>query len=178
MAPFRPSNLNTRLVSNTGGNAGVIGPRTCPFSAIALGCRCDNTDKCGRYNISESYCKAKCPQVDCKGILVCCGPSTTKWFIAPSCTELSRSWYSRADLTTVTNACMGSCGWFLPLCDQLFNAGYCCKGYWDCYQSLDYVSCSGHFNHYAWNVNFSTGTICLCPKGNSYCMRAFRCTVS
>jgi len=179
MAPFRPSNLNTRLVSSTGGNAGVVGPRTCPFSPIPLGGRCDNLAGKGRFNISESYCSAKTPPTDCKGFLICCGPSTTKWFVSPQCTEVSRTWHLRNDAITVANSCMGACGWFIPDIGQSSNPGYVCRTYWDSYCLASYHpnTQDPNFPANACIFNMANGG----AGGDSYknttaCVRAFRCT--
>lgn len=146
MAIFRPSNLNKRLVGSPNvspGNAGQIGPTKTPYigkTPVALGSRYSSGSCPGVFRINESFCgvKESCstPVCDYAGFFVCCGPSTTKWFIAPSCTEVCRA-FNSADAVTVANACMGSCGWFIPTVDQLLTAGYACRSYWDSYCTND-----------------------------------------
>lgn len=124
---------------------------------------CDRTVPSGRWKASEQYeaktrdawgddtCSAGnctclcCTNVglactgasvnDCKGFFICCGPSTAKWFIAPSCTETCRGWYGRPAALTLTETCMGCCGWFISNCDVSSNPGFSCRSYWDSYQT-------------------------------------------
>lgn len=118
------------------------------------------------------------PCVDCKGFFVCCGPSTNKFFIAASCSEISRSWYSRANGVTVANACLGACGWFIPTSAQLKFSGFCCRSYWDYKNTYYWTNCDGDALR-APNIEMVNG----CYGGNHqsrkdryYCVRAFRCT--
>jgi len=181
MAPLRPANLNKRRISATGGNGGVIGPTKTPYVSLELGCRCCGGLSSGRFTLSESYCGAKFAEiVDFKGFFICCGPSTTKWFVAPSCTEVSRNWYTRGDAVTVANSCMGSCGWFVPECGQLQNPGYSCRNFWDSYVSASYWS-NTDFNGItrSWSVSLVDGTASNYSLQNSVCcIRAFRCTTT
>jgi len=187
MAPFRPTNVNVRLVSNTGGNAGVVGLRTCPFTPIALGCRCDNAPGAGRFNLNEIYCQAKNPLSDCKGFLICCS-GTIKYFIAPSCTEVARPAGTGSgtvdDAVTVANSCMGSCGWFVPQLSMLRTFGQCWR-YWDTrtqttmtYYGTNYWYRSSESHPQGWwvtradDTNYGNNGI----DGNNLSVRAFRCT--
>jgi hypothetical protein len=116
---------------------------------------------------------------DCKGFFICCGPSTTKWFVAPSCTGVVRTWHSRDDAVTLANSLMGSCGWFVPSVSQLQNPGYACRTYWDSYQETVYWSStasSAHGGLYACTVYFHNNNTPLFNKNNINCVRAFRCT--
>lgn len=190
MAPFRPNNVNRRLVSDTGGNAGVVGPTKCPFTPLPLGGRCDNLPACGRFRISESYCQTKCPCADCRGIFICCGPGTNKWFIAPSCTEEGRDWYNRNATVTNTNSTMGACGWFVPDIGQIDNPGYCCRSYWDSYQNQWYWSntpVGGGYRACAicmqyglkkGTSGYDPATAPVGQRSNTWCVRSFRCTAT
>lgn len=118
---------------------------------------------------------------DYKGFFICCGPSTNKWFVSPSCTEVCRSWGSRDDATTTANSCMGACGWFVPCCGQLKNPGYACRTYWDSYQSCKYWACDGELpGTRNWTVCMTNGIAYNFNPGNNvgtpYFIRAFRCT--
>ena len=157
MTIFRPSNINKRLVGTattaqggSPGNAGQIGPTKTPYDQIRKGCgdsillgkRCAGVGYCkGVFKINESFCGVKelcnIPITDYKGNFICCQDPTTKWFVAPSCTEVSRSWYCLEDSVTVANSCMGSCGWFVPS-RALMSSGYNCRTYWDSYVEAAY----------------------------------------
>jgi len=187
MSPFRPANLNKRIVSSTGGNGGVIGTTIVPYLCgdVPLGCRCLGGCRTGRFNISESFCGVKeccgCQITDCKGFHICRGSDGTKWFVAPSCTQVSRTFYSRADAVTVANSCMGSCGWFVPDFGSLQNPGYCCRAYWDSYCLENYWSDSGAPpapGFFARMVDFSTGSLSQTTGDGIFCVRVFRCTAS
>lgn len=178
MAPFRPSNLNKRLVSETGGNGGVIGPRKLPYDDICLGCRCGGGDASnGIFRMSENQCASKKPFTDYKGFLLCCATDCTKWFVAPSCTEVSRSWYCGCDAVGVATSLMGDCGWFVPNCGQLQNPGYVCCTYWDSvcpeqYWTSEFAGFGGAFS-----IDMTTGNQVSHRNYPNYvrCVRAFRC---
>ena len=191
MAPFRPANLNKRLVSSTGGNGGVIGPTKTPYclcgqpGQIALGCRCFGGGSCaGRFTLSESFCgvSQSCgvDTTDCKGFFICCGPGTAKWFIAPSCTEIGREWDSRSDAVPRADLCMGACGWFIPTCAQLFNIGFPSRSYWDCYQRNSYWSDTEAEASKAWLFHFDFGFGYCNFKSQGTCnpIRTLRCTAT
>jgi len=115
---------------------------------------------------------------DCKGFFICCGPATNKWFVAPSCTEVSRCWYTRGDAVTVANSCMGSCGWIVPTIGQLQNPGYSCRTYWDSYAAANYWSDTEIQATAAWTGDLTNDNNNGNNK-NSVCrVRAFRCTAS
>ena len=125
---------------------------------------------------------------DCKGFFICCGPTTNKWFVAPACTEVIRSWYSTGDAVTVADSCMGACGWFVPDIGQLSNPGFSCRAYWDSYSTgacAFYWSTTSHNTSRAPSLNISTGQGCNDSPFHPYinkafgcCVRAFRCTAS
>lgn len=208
MKIFRPKNINKRLTGTvvgassttrggSPGNGNVIGPTKTPYCVLKctptleLGCRqFGGGGACcgGVFKINESFCgQEECcvtgPSNDCGGFYICCGPSTTKWFVAPSCTEVTRSWYSRADAVTVANSCVGSCGWFVPDCSQMKNPGYSCRTYWDSINTVNRYWSNTDFNVYTtFNFNMSNGNAYLAygngpAKGDGAKVRAFRCTV-
>ncbi len=193
MSIFRPSNINKRLVGTattaTGGspgNAGQIGPTKTPYlnkKENILGRRCTGGCCCGVFKINESFCGVKedCSNfTDTKGFFICCGPSTTKWFVAPACTEASSNWYGRGGAVTNANSCMGSCGWFVPTGTQLQNPGFCCRSFWDSFSSTRYWSNEDYHQSIAVNVSMVDGSLSgnYFNKGCVYPIRAFRCTVS
>jgi hypothetical protein len=204
MAIFRPSNINKRLVgfgatvgiqTQSPGNGGQIGPKKTPYDSgtFKLGRRCFFGCCSGVFKANESLCGRKedcqCPFVDCKGLFICCGPSTAKWFVAPACTQVSRNWYSREDAVTVANSCMGSCGWFVPSCGQLQNPGSCCRIYWDSFTgdpfwSSTQASGAPTLNSgagAAWDVSVASGAANYNPyfsKNSVKSVRAFRCTAT
>lgn len=213
MSVFRPSNVNKRLVgtattiSGSPGNGGQLGPKKLPYFAgpsIVLGSRFIFGCCGGVFKANESRCgrieNCQCATVDCGGFFICCGPSTTKWFVAPSCTQVLRSWYNREDAVGVASACMGSCGWFVPTCGQLQNPGFSCRIYWDgCCSftpggaifgiSKDYWSSTAINGAQSWRVDFQTGGSTIRgdieqPYAGNYNnvfsgqIRAFRCTAT
>lgn len=117
--------------------------------------------------------------VDCGGFFICCGPTTNKWFVAPSSTEVSRVWTSCGDAVTVANSTIGVCGWFVPTVSQLLNPGWSCRSYWDSYTVSRYWSSTqfdgGDAVHVCFNNHGFTGNI---NKTSIYPVRAFRCTAT
>jgi hypothetical protein len=118
---------------------------------------------------------------DYKGFFFCCGPSTTKWFLPPNCTEIRRTWYQRTDAVTVANSCMGSCGWFFPDCSQL-SSWFNCRGYVDgsVFGSPYYTSDTECAPDRSWALSWHGGGF-YSPaqfgnfKNNSFVMRGMRC---
>ena len=105
-----------------------------------------------------------------------CNSGGNTWVVAPSASEVSRSWYSRSDAVTRAQQ-VAACGdWYVPSCPQLQNPGYTCRTYWDSKSS-----------HYYWSntpVQGSWAYMLYMPNGyvdyttNMYytsCVRAFRC---
>jgi len=117
--------------------------------------------------------------VDCKGFYVCCGPSNNRWFVAPSCTEVRRSWLNSGQAVTVANSCMGSCGWFVPTIGQLTSAGYSCRSYWDSFPAgRMYWSNSYAFSERVWSMETNGGGTYTRVWNNTYYIRTFRCTAT
>lgn len=108
------------------------------------------------------------------GYAICISGGTV-WVVAPSSTEVSRSWYSSNQAVTTAQA-YAACGdWFLPTYGQLQNPGYTCNTYWDSCSSAFYWS-STEFNNTAGRaVNITTGQGSALGKGEFHCARAFRC---
>lgn len=203
MSVFRPRNINRRLVGTAAtditlssgkgspGNAGQIGPTKKPYLNVAeliIGSRCTGGATTGVFKLNESRCGVieSCKTLtDYKGFFICCGPSTTKWFVAPSCTQTNCNWYCRSCVIGITSTCMGNCGWFIPSTAQLQNPGFNCRLNWDSFCSAcRYWSNNDVGTHYGGLVSFSTGQ-CVQRgsyatntdnKNNSCPIRAFRCT--
>ena len=189
----------------------------CPFCNVCCCCPetvCDRTIPSGRWKASEQYeaatrrawgddsCSCGAPSclcctnvgfactsniTDCQGFFICCGPSTNKWFVAPACTQVSRTWFCKDDVVTVANSCMGSCGWFVPSDCQALNPGYCCRTYWDSFCTANYwTSTDGNYSNHSKPINMSNGGFVLSvgyggpgsQKTSVCCVRAFRCTAS
>ena len=185
---------------------------TCVFCHCCRCCECtvcDRTVPSGMWKASEQYeakerdawgpdtssngpetlyevCVGDCTGGgnDCKGFYVCQGPSTTRWFVAPSCNEICRNWNNRAQAVTVTNSNMGSCGWFVPECNELKCAGFSCRTYWDSYASSHFYWSNTEYNACgAFAVSVETGSVFSIPhhhfgnyKGTYRCIRTMRCT--
>jgi len=186
----------------------------CPCCCIVCACAetvCDRTVPSGRWKASEQYearsrdawgpdtCSCSAPNCLCcinvgfacttnindyKGFFICCGPSTSKWFVAPACTQVTRSWYNRSDAVTVANSCMGSCGWFVPSCAQLINPGSCCFNFWDSNCCSGFWSSTENIGYNAWHVYVPSASPGLGGPGDhikkpaNRPVRAFRCTAS
>ena len=73
---------------------------------------------------------------DTGGYLICCS-SGNLWIVAPSSTEVRRTWYCRNDVVTTANSNAACGNWFIPSCAQLKNPGYTCRNNWDSYSSAD-----------------------------------------
>ena len=114
------------------------------------------------------------PNIAC-GFLIC-KTGGTAWIVAPSCTQVSRTWANRGDAITCANALSGHSGtWFIPTITQLQNPGYCCRTYWDAFSSTAYWSSTEFNATYACFVNFINGNACTDTKSDTFCVRAFRC---
>ena len=192
MSVFRPSNINRRLVgtatTNTNtiagkgspGNGGQIGPKKTPYLCPAvLGSICSGGCCGGVFKLNESQCGIKegCKSsLSATGFFICCGPGTTKWFVASCVAQVSRNWFARADAVTLANSCLGSCGWFVPSASQLTNPGMCCKTYWD-FTATTYWSNTATNPHTSIEVN-PPGEQNAPGNNNDIirCVRAFRCT--
>ena len=110
---------------------------------------------------------------------VICKNGGIAWIVAPSCSEVSRTWYLREDAVTTALACTaGATGWFVPTISQLQNPGYTCRTFWDSvpsgsptrtWSSTEFDAAS------ACAVRLFNGTANTGTKTDTYCVRAFRC---
>ena len=199
MTIFRPSNINKRLVGTattaqggSPGNAGQIGPTKTPYDQIRKGCgdsislgnRYAGVGYCkGVFKINESFCGVKelcnIPITDYKGNFICCQDPTTKWFVAPASTQVSRNWYARGDAVTVANASLGACGWFIPSSSQWQNPAFCCKIYWGNDTNAYWSTTSTGGYSRGLYVSMSDGSTGDAQKNCSWFpVRAIRCTAT
>ena len=112
------------------------------------------------------------------GHLICCSGGNL-WIVAPSSTEVVRSWYSKADATSLANT-NAACGdWFIPTRAQLGNPGYKCRTYWEApqvnYSYGTYWSNTQHNDGRACYVSLYNDTCSNTNKNSPYRVRAFRC---
>jgi hypothetical protein len=106
------------------------------------------------------------------GYAICLSGSTV-WIIAPSSSEVNRSWYSRNDANSRASAVSGCSGWFVPNCAQGKDPFKKCVGYWDSGGGGRYWT-STEFNGFlALTVLNSTYTLNR-DKNNSYPVRSMR----
>jgi hypothetical protein len=107
---------------------------------------------------------------------VICKNGGIAWIVAPSCSEVSRTWHLRNDAVTTALACTaGATGWFVPTLSQLQNPGYTCRTFWDSFSSARYWSSTENSATTACRVFFTTGNSSPSLKTSTYCVRAFRC---
>ena len=113
------------------------------------------------------------------GGYVICQSGGTRWLVAPSSAQVTRSWYCRNDATTVAQQVSGCTGWFVPNCNQLKNPGSVCLTYWDSYNPTRYWSSTAHnsFSILACAVHVIYGNGNIVGKNQGLPVRAFR-TVS
>lgn len=102
-----------------------------------------------------------------------CRASNINWIVAPSSSEVSRSWFSREDANTRAQQVTGCSGWFVPSRSQLRNPGCVCKNYWDSYSSFYWTSEFNSAYAYLVCMNFYPNPVKI--KGCSYPVRSFRC---
>lgn len=111
------------------------------------------------------------------GSRLICKSAGVGWIVAPSTTQVSRTWYCRNDAILeaqkVTQTCCTQ--WFVPTISQLQNPGYCCRTFWDSFSSTIYWSSTESDASNACTVSFSNGTAFNCSKTSAFCVRAFRC---
>lgn len=96
------------------------------------------------------------------------------WIVAPSTTEVSRTWDSRNDAVTTANNAFGSNDWFVPQRQDLL-LGFSCEEFWDSFSNSCYWSSTERNASNAWAVFFLNGTgEFACSKTFLRCVRAFR----
>lgn len=191
MSVNRTRNINRRLVgtaSSTPGNAGQIGPIKTPYiakgttSTPTLGQQSYGGGSCGGvFKTKESSCGVKVfcqfPFVNFGGNLICRAASVN-WIVAPSSSEVARSWGSRGDAATTAQQVSGCTGWFIPTSAQLQNPGFTCRTYWDSYQPGAYWSDTRSNHVYAVPVSMDSGATLGRPAFYQFIahrVRAFRC---
>jgi len=111
------------------------------------------------------------------GGLLICKSGGVGWIVAPSSTQVTRTWYCRNDAVTTAQA-NAACGdWFVPTISQLVNPGLTCATRWDSYASGGFywssTEISGSHAFYARFPPF-TGQGYNVKTATSY-VRAFRC---
>lgn len=146
----------------------------------------------GNYDIRSSTYYSRiaksCPVTTAlpDGSRLICKAGGIAWFVAPSCTQVGQSWAGGSGLVcewsslslALTNNGFKPTDWFVPSISVLNNPGYVCRTNWDSFCSTNYWSSSqGFFAPTAYRTNFTDGSsgIVNYNKGNSYCVRAFRC---
>jgi len=107
------------------------------------------------------------------GYLIC-KASSIGWIAAPSSTQVTRTWYGRADAVTQANAAAACGDWFVPNVSQLQNPGSTCRAYWDNCTHY-YWSNSESDSRFACYVYIPSGFSSVTFKGIPVCVRAFRC---
>jgi len=98
------------------------------------------------------------------GRLICLCGGHCAWIAALSTTEVSRTFYCRANSNTTAQAASGCTGWFVPNTSQAQNPGYCCRAYWDSYTATNYWTDSAYSFNIPYYINMSTGAV----SGESY----------
>ena len=115
-----------------------------------------------------------------EGGYLICSSGGTHWIVAPSSTQVTRTWYQRNDAVTTANS-NAACGdWFVPSCAQLQNPGATCLTHWDSMDTQWYWSSSEYDSGNAWRVYIGSpggGTALDQMKNANERIRAFR-TVS
>jgi hypothetical protein len=118
-----------------------------------------------------------------EGGFAICKSSPTRWVVAPSSSEVNRSWYYRTDANTRAQQVSGCTGWFVPSIGQLQNPGYNCRAFWDSYVCATYWSDTSANPRDGWDLDMSNGVARSnssfpChnnPKSTPKNVRAFRC---
>jgi hypothetical protein len=110
------------------------------------------------------------------GSRLICKSAGVGWIVAPSTTQVGRTWYCRNDAVLEAQLLTQTCctQWFVPTVTQLQNPGYCCRCFWDS-PALRYWSSTETNAPDACDVCFTTGNAGCGSKGNTLCVRAFRC---
>jgi hypothetical protein len=111
------------------------------------------------------------------GSRLICKSAGVSWIVAPSTTQVSRSWYCRDDAMLEAQRLTQTCctQWFVPTITQLQNPGYCCRTFWDSFSLPAYWSSTEIAAGCAYAANFTNGTTYVRTKANLTCVRAFRC---
>jgi hypothetical protein len=124
----------------------------------------------------QAVCLPRFTQLGCAvlgGGRLICKNGGTAWIVAPSCSDVARSYTNRNDAVTTATACTTATGWFIPTLSQLQNPGFCCRTHWDEFfgasQCAYWSDTSGCFVMMVCGVGNSA------PNTNVYRVRALRC---
>lgn len=111
------------------------------------------------------------------GSRLICKSAGVAMIVAPSTTQVGRTWYCRDDAKLIAQQITQTCctQWFVPTIGQLQNPGYACRTFWDTFSSRFYWSSTERNASYACLVGFGTGGAGFDRKSRTYCVRAFRC---
>jgi len=108
------------------------------------------------------------------GSSLICKSNGVAFFVAPSASQVGRSWYNRNDAVITAQSCTGCTDWFVPSCSQLIT-GYNCRSFWNSYASANYWSSTEPNANNAWRVFFGNGSVGYDLKTLTFCVRALRC---
>jgi hypothetical protein len=111
------------------------------------------------------------------GSRLICKSAGVGWIVAPSTTQVSRTWYDRNDAVLEAQRLTQTCctQWFIPTSAQLQNPGYCCRTFWDSFSSAGYWSSTECGASLACGVCFNGAQVSNTYKICACCVRAFRC---
>jgi hypothetical protein len=141
----------------------------------------NSTDSMSKSNLIDTYnfTTSGVPPLGSsyQGGFLICKSSPVRWVVAPSSSQVSRTWYARADANTRAKQVSGCTGWFIPTTSQLQNPGYICRSFWDSFSGSSYwTNDPGTFHDFcACAVNFATGGSDEPFKSTPLLVRAFRC---
>ena len=148
---------------------------------------------------SDKLCDVACVHY-CTSSLRCCALGTcieggnlvykqggVAWIVAPASSEVSRTWYCRADAVTTAQSAFACGNWFIPNVSELKIVANCyvhvngmkLRAYW-----TNNV-CVGPFSTNGWtvsafvsydNINCTNGSTSNCNRGrpSNVCVRAIR----
>ena len=180
----------------------------CPCCDIVCSCDCtvyDRTIPSGMWKTSEQYeakgrdawgadtscstvaacvcninsgCTCCTTCTTCVGGYTWCKASNIAWVVAPSSSEVIRSFYCRNHATSTAGSCTGCGGWFIPSANGynqsgLFKCAAYCREYWDAYNG-GYWS-SDTQNNDAFYMNMNNKNISSSSRSGLMNVRAFRC---
>jgi hypothetical protein len=130
-----------------------------------------NTTGANSYNFTLRNLQ---PGDSISGGFLLCQAAAIRWIVAPSSSEVARTWDLRDDASTRAQAVTGCTGWFVPTVAQLQNPGYACRTGWDSYSS-GYWSSTQLNPAYGCNVDMNTGAGGFGLKFYTIAVRSFRC---
>jgi hypothetical protein len=136
--------------------------------AITVGLSCTSQAKYLLPGSSKPFCGT-----------VICNNLGVILIVAPSSSEVCRTFYTATDAITMAACCtvIPASSWFVPSISNL-QTWYCCRQYSDCYQTDSYWSSSGdpnNYGSYTGFLNMSNGYSSNQSNDTSLYVRAFRC---